>query len=362
MNKNYYCVIMAGGTGTRFWPLSKTKKPKQFLDILGTGKSLLQQTYDRFAKICPKENIYIVTNEIYTLLTKEQLPELSEKQILSEPVKRNTAPCIAYSNLKIKAENPDALIVTAPSDHLISDEKTFVNVILQCFNFVKKNNSLLTLGIKPSRPETGYGYIQKSDKNPDNFNSIFKVKSFTEKPDRETAEKFLESGEFLWNSGIFVWSLKSINSVFKQYLPDIYNLFSNTNALSSSDTEKEYINSIYSECESISIDNGIMEHADNVFVIPADFGWSDLGTWDSLYENNSKTITGNVFNTENVLSYNTKNTIIHIPENKILIIEGLENYIVAESENTLLICKRENEKKIREFVKDVEEKFGKNHI
>ena len=353
---------MAGGTGSRFWPLSKTKKPKQFLDILGTGKSLLQQTFSRFAKICPVENIYIVTNEIYTELTKEQLPELNNSQILSEPSKRNTAPCIAYSNLKIKAKNPDAVIVTAPSDHLILDETNFTEIIKHCFEFVKHNDSLLTLGIKPSRPETGYGYIQIGDEKHEGFNSIYKVKSFTEKPDKETAVKFIESNEFLWNSGIFVWSLKSINTAFKQYLPAVYELFSDTSVLETSEKENTFINEAYAECESISIDKGVMEHAENVYVIPSDFGWSDLGTWDSLYENSNLSKDGNVKNSEKILCFDTKNTIIHIPENKLIVIEGLQNYIVAESENTLLICKRDNEKKIREFVKDVEEKFGDEYI
>ena len=353
---------MAGGTGTRFWPLSKIEKPKQFLDILGTGRTLLQQTFDRFAEICPKENIYIVTNEIYIELTKEQLPEISENQILAEPQKRNTAPCIAYSNLKIKAVNPDALIVTAPSDHLILNQTNFTKVIKECFAFAEKTDSLLTLGINPSRPETGYGYIQKSDKNPEGFENIFKVKSFTEKPDRQTAEIFLKSGEFLWNSGIFIWSLKSINNAFKTYLPDIYKLFSDTSALSSPVAERLFTNEAYSECESISIDNGIMEHADNVYVMPADFGWSDLGTWDSLYENSRKNNDKNVINSDKVLCYNTKHSIIHVPEDKIVVAEGLENYIIAESGNTLLICKRDNEKKIREFVENVEEQFGEDYI
>lgn len=353
---------MAGGVGSRFWPLSKTEKPKQFLDILGTGRTLLQQTFNRFTKICPVENIYIVTNERYTELTKKQLPELNDNQILSEPAKRNTAPCIAYSNLKIKAENPNAVIVTAPSDHLILDENNFIEIIKQSFGFVEKYDNLLTLGIKPSRPETGYGYIQISDKIHKDYTSINKVKSFTEKPDKETAEKFLESGEFLWNSGIFVWSLKSINSAFKKYLPTVSELFSDVSAITSPEKENTFISEVYAECESISIDKGIMEHAENVYVMPSDFGWSDLGTWDSLYENNTKSKYGNVKNSKKILCYNTSNTIINIPDNKLIVVEGLQNYIIAESENTLLICKRDNEKKIREFVEDVEEKFGDKYI
>ncbi len=353
---------MAGGTGTRFWPLSKTRKPKQFLDILGTGKSLLRQTYERFARICPPENIYVVTNEIYTELTKEQLPELKYSQILSEPLKRNTAPCIAYSNLKIKSENPDALIVTAPSDHLVLNETEFIKIIRKSFDFVEQNNCLLTLGIKPSRPETGYGYIQKDDKNPENFPEIFKVKSFTEKPDRKTAEMFLESGEFLWNSGIFIWSLKSINKAFKSYLPDIFKLFSDTEKINTPEKEKNYINEVYSVCESISIDNGIMEHADNVYVLPSDFGWSDLGTWDSLYDNGKKDENGNVLNSDKILCYDTENSVINISGDKLLVVEGLKDYLIAEADNAILICRRDNEKRIRDFVKDVEEKTNGEFI
>lgn len=353
---------MAGGVGSRFWPLSKTKKPKQFLDILGTGRTLLQQTFDRFIRVCPKENIYIVTNEIYAKQVAEQLPEINQEQILSEPLRRNTAPCIAYSNLKIRQRNENAVIVVAPSDHLILNEDKFVDVIRKSFEFVSAGNSLLTLGINPTRPETGYGYIQISDNQPERFNYINKVKSFTEKPDRDTAEKFLESGEFFWNSGIFIWTLKSINKVFKKHLSDVERLFSNLDKISTPEKEKEYINESYSECKSISIDNGIMEHADNVFVYCTEFGWSDLGTWDSLYENSTKTGEGNVFSSDNILTYDTKNTIINVPDNKLIVVEGLEGYIIAESENTLMICKRDNEKKIREFVKDVEEKKGDNYI
>ena len=353
---------MAGGIGSRFWPISKTKKPKQFLDILGTGRTLLQQTFDRFIKICPKENIYIVTNEIYANQVAEQLPEISQEQILSEPLRRNTAPCIAYSNLKIKQRNENANIVVAPSDHLIINEDKFVEVIQKSFGFISANNCLLTLGINPTRPETGYGYIQISDNQPEGFNYINKVKSFTEKPDRDTAEKFLESGEFFWNSGIFIWSLKSINKAFKKHLPDVERLFSNIDKISTPEKEKIYINESYSECKIISIDNGIMEHADNVYVYCTEFGWSDLGTWDSLYENSTKTKEGNVFSSENILTYDTTNTIINVPDNKLIVVEGLEGYIIAESENTLMICKRDNEKKIREFVKDVEEKKGDSYI
>jgi len=353
---------MAGGVGSRFWPVSRAKKPKQFLDILGTGKSLIQQTYQRFSKICPPENILVVTNEIYVNELIKQLPEIKPGQILSEPSRRNTAPCIAYSNLKIKTLNPNANIIVAPSDHLILDEHKFIEVIKTSLEFVQETESLLTLGINPSRPETGYGYIQISEKRDEKFKEIYKVKNFTEKPNKETAEKFIESGEFFWNSGIFIWSLKNINRAFDKYLPDIADLFSDVKNISDSEKENHFIRKVYSECRNISIDNGIMEHADNVFVFPTEFGWSDLGTWDSLYENSLKNQEGNAFNVDNVLTYNTTNTLFNIPKNKLVVAEGLNDYLVAESDDILLICKRENEQKLREFVRDVEDQKGDDYL
>jgi mannose-1-phosphate guanylyltransferase len=353
---------MAGGVGSRFWPISRTRKPKQFLDILGTGKSLLRQTYERFINICPVENIYIVTNESYVDLVAEQLPELNRSQILGEPSRKNTAPCIAYANLKIRERNPDANIVVAPSDHLILKEEKFIDIISNCLDFASRTDSLLTLGINPTRPETGYGYIQIGDDKPEDNDFFNKVKSFTEKPDKKTAVKFLESGEFFWNSGIFIWSLKSITEAFKKYLPEINHLFSDISNIQSQEKEKTFIEETYSACQNISIDNGIMEHAENVYVHCTDIGWSDLGTWDSLYENSDKETDGNVLNSENILVYNTKNSIINISEDKLVVVEGLEDYILAESDNILMICKRDNEKKIRKFVKDVEDKKGEQYI
>lgn len=353
---------MAGGVGSRFWPISRTQKPKQFLDILGTGKSLLQQTFSRFEKICPTENIYIVTSEMYKEQVAEQLPQLHAEQILAEPARRNTAPCIAYSNLKIKSKNPDANIVVAPSDHLILDETKFVEVIKNSFEFVSKNDTLLTLGINPTRPETGYGYIQIDEEKPNDFSFINKVKSFTEKPNRETAEKFLESGEFVWNSGIFIWSLKSIDKAFDKFLPEIAQIFSNTENLTTIEKELNFVKEAYAECKNISIDNGIMEHAQNVYVFPTEFGWSDLGTWDSLYELSGKDDFGNASNSDNVLSYDTNNTLINVPKDKLVVVDGLDGYIIAESDNILMITKRDNEKKIREFVKDVEDKKGSEFV
>ncbi len=353
---------MAGGIGSRFWPVSRTKKPKQFLDILGVGQSLLQQTFNRFKHICPTENIFIVTNDIYVNTVAEQLPEINPAHILGEPSRRNTAPCIAYANAKIRAKNKDAVIVTAPSDHLILNENEFVEIIKSGLQFVSETDSLLTLGIKPTRPETGYGYIQSEDRSPENFDFISKVKSFTEKPDRETALKFIESGEFFWNSGIFLWSLKSIDIAFKKHLPDVNALFERITPGMDRAEEIQKIKVCYAECQNISIDKGIMEHADNVFIFPSDFGWSDLGTWDSLYENSTKTEHGNVLNSDNVLCYDSQNCIVNIPKTKLLVIEGLENYIIAESEDVLMICKRDNEKRIRDFVNDVEEKKGEIYI
>ncbi len=352
MNENNYCVIMAGGVGSRFWPISRTEKPKQFLDILGTGKTLLRQTFDRFVRVCSTENIYIVTNAEYTEIVKEILPEISYNQILSEPMRRNTAPCIAYANLKIREKNKNAKIVVAPSDHLILNEDKFIDVIKESFDFVEKNDGLLTLGITPHRPETGYGYIQIDDAY-EGESSIQKVKTFTEKPDRQTAEAFLKSGEFFWNSGIFIWSLASIDKAFDEFLPDITKLFSQNIDISTPEKEFEFIKETYSECKNVSIDKGIMEHAENVFVYCTEFGWSDLGTWDSLYEESEKDENGNAILGENILTYETTNTVINVPKEKLVVVQGMDDYIIAESDDILLICKKNDEKKIRQFVNDV---------
>ncbi len=365
MNPNNYCVIMAGGIGSRFWPLSRTPKPKQFLDILGVGKTLLQQTVARFSQICPTENIIIVTNEIYAEIVQEQLPQISQNQILSEPLRRNTAPCIAYANMKIKASNPNALIITAPSDHIILDENEFVRIMKKSLDFVKANDGLLTLGINPTRPETGYGYIQVNNKvSAETDRDIKQIKTFTEKPDRATAMTFIESGEFLWNSGIFIWSLESITKAFNKYQPDIASLFNpqDPSVLTNLEAEKAFIKDAYGECKNISIDHGIMEHADNLYVLAADFGWSDLGTWDALFEISEKNEENNVLSHDNILTYDTRDTIINLSDDKFAVIQGLENYIVAESDNLILICKRDNEKQIRNFINDVKMKRGENYV
>jgi mannose-1-phosphate guanylyltransferase len=362
MQSNNFCVIMAGGIGSRFWPFSRTSRPKQFLDILGTGKTLLQQTYDRFSKIMPPENILVVTNKIYADIVKEQIPEIPEQNILLEPFRRNTAPCIAFANYKILKQNPNANIVVAPSDHLIIKEEEFLRVVEEGLNFVAKEDALLTLGIKPSRPETGYGYIQiHHDKDFEKkYPQFNKVKTFTEKPDYEMAKVFQESGEFFWNSGLFFWSLKTILAAFEQSLPDVNFLFKEGIEIYNTKEEENFIEEIYSRCKSISIDYGIMENAKNVFVLQSDFGWSDLGTWGSMYEHSFKDNFGNHVKGENVFTYNTENCIINTTNNKCVVIQGLADFIVVDSDEILLICKKKDEQQIKQFVSDVKLKLGES--
>lgn len=362
MNKNYYCVIMAGGIGSRFWPLSKTSKPKQYLDILGTGKTFIQETFSRFEKICPVENIYIVTNANYKDITLEQLPQIKADQLILEPARKNTAPCIAYASYKIQKINPNATIVVAPSDHLILKQDEFINVINKGLDFAEKNNSLLTLGIKPSRPETGYGYIQINSEEITFAYDIHKVKTFTEKPNLDLAKVFFESGEFYWNSGIFIWSVTCILEAFENYLPDINYSFKNKYETLNTPAELYAIQTIYSECKNISIDFGVMEKADNVYVLCSDFGWSDIGTWGSLYENCAKDENKNAINSDNIFIYDTSNCLINIPKEKLVVIQGLDDYVVAEADNVLLICKREKEQEIKQYVNDVKREKGESYI
>ncbi len=360
---NTYCVIMAGGIGSRFWPLSKTTMPKQFLDIQGVGRTFLQQTYDRLKKICPDENFYVVTSVGYKDLVMSQLPEISESQVLLEPLRRNTAPCVAYASYKIKTINPDATIIVAPSDHHIQHEDHFLEVIKQGLDFVNQNDALLTLGITPSRPETGYGYIQiESDKSVGANESLHKVKTFTEKPDLQLAKIFLESGEFFWNSGIFIWSLKSILKAFETHLSSVSELFEKGEKLYGTVNEVPFLNKTYSECQNVSIDYGIMEKAGNVYVLCSDFGWSDLGTWGSLYENSDKDTEGNVVSGENVMLYGSKNCIVNMPDKKLVVLHGLDGYIVVESEGTLMVCRKEDEQQIRQFVNDVRMNKGESFV
>lgn len=364
MNINNYCVIMAGGQGSRFWPLSRVDKPKQFLDILGTGKTLLQQTFNRFINTCPIENIFIVTNKNYKDLVLQQIPQIKQENILLEPLRRNTAPCIAYANHKIMQQNNNANIIVAPSDHLILNEQEFIKVVNNALDYTSKHEALVTLGIKPSRPETGYGYIQisSSGKNKNEKIGITKVKTFTEKPESDMAKIFFESGEFYWNSGIFIWTIKSIQKAFELYLPDVNDLFVKGIGKYNTDNEVDFIDQTYSECRNISIDYGIIEKAKNVYVLCADFGWSDLGTWGSLYENSPKDENNNALISGDVLTYGTSECIINLPDDKLTVIQGLKDYIVVESEGILLICNKDDEQKIRQFVNDVKAKKGESMI
>ncbi|GAB6012006.1 mannose-1-phosphate guanylyltransferase [Viscerimonas tarda] len=358
-NKNSYCVIMGGGIGSRFWPFSREAKPKQFLDFFGTGHSLLRLTFDRFKKILPAENIFIVTNEAYDELIRKDLPELDPSQILFEPIRRNTAPCIAYATYHINAINPNANIVVAPSDHLILKEDEFVSVIQNALEFVERNPMLLTLGIKPSRPETGYGYIQVSEET---VNDVPKVKVFTEKPNFELAKVFCESGEFLWNSGLFIWNIKTIMQALHDYLPDITNLFDQGSELFNTPAEKEFINERFLSCPNISIDYGVMEKAPNSCVMAADFGWSDLGTWGSLHEVSEKDKNANAGLICDSIFIDSSDNIVAAPSGKLAVIQGLNGYIVAESDNVLLICKKEDEQRIKSFVADAKLKYGQEYI
>lgn len=347
---------MAGGVGARFWPMSRANRPKQFIDILGTGQTLIQGTYKRFRELIPASNVYVVTSEEYFDLVREQLPELDDSQILLEPARRNTAPCIAYANARILKDNPDANIVVAPSDHLITKETEFLRIIQEGLDFVSKSDVLLTIGIKPSRPETGYGYIQiKEGKT---GIGIQKVKTFTEKPNLEMAKVFVESGEFFWNSGIFLWSLKSIQQSFAKNLSDIDVLFRQGLEFYGTDTERLFIQKAYAECRSISIDYGVMEKAENVYVFCADLGWSDLGTWGSLYEHSEKDEEANVLIGGSILSQENKKCVIHTAPGKVVVVRGLNDYLVVDTDNCLLILPKAEEQSIREVVDDVKLNFG----
>ena len=365
MNKNDYCVIMAGGIGSRFWPLSRTSTPKQFIDILGTGQSLIQMTFNRFKHIIPVENILVVTNQDYRELVIKHLPELPANNILCEPLRKNTAPCIAYANYRINAVNPDANIIVAPSDHLIVKEVEFLRMINQGLRLVEKEDAMLTLGIKPSRPETGYGYIQVKKETPQEYKEqgFHKVKTFTEKPNIDMAKVFCESGDFYWNSGIFLWSLKTIRKEFETHLPDVDSLFAEGRQVYNTPDEEAFITGIYPRCNNISIDYGVMEKARNVFVLPADIGWSDLGTWGSMYEHSNHDKQNNaVTNPSHTFLYKVKDSIVSIPKNKIAVVQGLQDFIIVDSHDALLICHKKDEQMIRDYVNEMKMKFGDKYI
>ncbi len=351
MPQDNYCIIMGGGIGSRFWPSSRADKPKQFLDIFGTGRSLLKMTFDRFSSFIPKENILIVTNAHYKDLVLEQLPEIKPEQVLLEPMRRNTAPCIAYACYHIRAKSPNANIIVSPADHLILDEPKFVAAAQKALAYTKENQELVTLGIRPSRPETGYGYIQmKKEKDETDFR---KVKVFTEKPSLEFAKAFVESGDFLWNSGMFVWHINAILTAFERHLPEIYDLFNDGKETFATEQETDFINDAFPRCPSVSIDYGVMEKAENVIVLPVEFGWADLGTWGSLYELKEKDEQENVSVRGKAAFYEAKGNLVSMEDpNELVVVQGIDDCIITQSDRVLLICKREEEQRIKEFMNE----------
>jgi mannose-1-phosphate guanylyltransferase len=348
---NVYVVIMAGGIGSRFWPKSRSANPKQFLDILNTGKTLIQLTYERFLPIVREENIYVVTADDYEGLVKEQLPDLTDDQILKEPVRRNTAPCITYACDKIYQRDPNATVIISPADHLILNEDRFLTVISKCLDFVSDNGVLVTLGLKPTKPATGYGYIQYLDES--KTGEFFKVKTFTEKPSIEIARTFIKSGDFLWNSGMFVWKAKTIIEAIRKYLPEIGDAFKNGATYYNTAGEEAFIKEAYSQCTNISIDYGVMEKADNVYTIPAQFGWSDVGSWGSLYEAYEHDYLGNAVAGKNVKIYDSANNMIMVPQNKLVVVQGLRDFCVIDTGDVLLICEKQQEQEIRQITVDL---------
>ncbi|HET9505586.1 MAG TPA: mannose-1-phosphate guanylyltransferase [Hymenobacter sp.] len=354
-----YLVVMAGGIGSRFWPFSRTQHPKQFHDVMGVGRSMLQLTVDRFRGICPPENVFVVTNRDYVALVQQHLPDLPADQILGEPIGRNTAPCIAYASYRIAQRDPQATIIVSPADHAVLREEEFRRLIQEAVAAARQHEVLLTLGIQPSRPDTGYGYIQYMDTEGHRlpgFN-LYKVKTFTEKPNLELARMFLESGDFLWNSGLFVWRAATIIEAFHRSLNDIAEVFEEGKHELGTPREAASIDGAYARCRNISIDFGIMEKADNVYVLPADIGWSDLGTWDSLHRVGQPDAARNVIDGD-VILYDTQDCIIKTPHERLVVVQGLEGYIVAEYDNVLLICQRSEEQRVKDFVADVKAKKG----
>ncbi len=356
-----YCVIMCGGVGSRFWPYSREERPKQFIDFLGTGRTLLQMSFDRIRAVVPAENVIILTNSRYTDLVREQLPELESHQILAEPARRNTAPCIAWAAWHIAARDPEASMIVTPSDHVITREAEFEKAIRAGFEFVEHRNALLTLGIEPTRPETGYGYIQVGEHIDGEIN---RVKTFTEKPDLELAKVFLSTGEFFWNSGIFLWSADSIRKAMRAYAPDIAAVFDSTpdDTYLDADAEREFIASAFPACMSISIDFAVMEKADNVYVETVHFGWNDLGTWSALYDMSPKNSEANVTQNCSVLAYNSRGNIFAVRGDKLIVVDGLEDYIIADADGVLLICPKAREQRIKQMVNDAKVKFGEKYL
>lgn len=360
MNKHHYVAIMAGGVGSRFWPQSRIGYPKQFLDVLNTGKSLIRWTFERYAEFIPLENIFVVTSEEYVLIVEEQLPELSCENIVAEPSRKNTAPCVAYISFKLLQKDPEALLIVAPSDHIILNNENFRKASFEALNFVKSIESLVTLGIKPSHPNTGYGYIQHEGNAM--VADIYKVITFTEKPSLELAKDFLASGDFLWNSGIFVWHVRTVLKAFKKYQPEMFELFDSEKENLNTANEKVAISRIYSLCTNVSIDFAIMEKANNVYVIPSSFGWSDLGTWNSAYDNIEKDCLGNAVAGENVMVIDSTKCMVAANTEKLLVLQGLDDFIVVDTPDVLLICQKQKEQSIKQYVAAVRTNRGDKYL
>jgi mannose-1-phosphate guanylyltransferase len=360
MNKHHYVAVMAGGIGSRFWPMSRTSFPKQFLDILGTGKTLIQQTFERYSKLVPAENIFVVTASEYVGILKKQLPDLKDENILAEPYRKNTAPCIAYIAFKLMKKDPKAVMMAAPADNLILDTNEFIKTGKKALGFVDHINALVTIGIKPTYPNTGYGYIQHEtmETAPD----VFKVKTFTEKPNLELAKTFIASGDFLWNAGIFTWKVKNIIAALEKFEPELYELFAAEKEHFNTEREKDIIEAIYPQCTNISIDFAVMEKADNVYVIPASFKWSDLGTWNSAWENKEKDYFGNAVVGKHVMVVDANNCMVHVPDNKLVLLQGLKDYIVVDTKDVLLICKKDKEQEIKDYVAEVKRNKGEKYL
>ena len=359
MNKNYYAILMAGGVGSRFWPVSTQDFPKQFHDMLGTGETLIQKTFNRLSNIIPKENIFILTNERYNNLVFEQLPEVTKRQVVLEPAMRNTAPCILYASLKIQKENPNAIMIVAPSDHWIEDEKAFVNNVQQTFDFCSQNDALMTLGIQPTFPNTGYGYIEFDKKSSD---AIKTVNQFREKPDYETAKTFLEQGNFLWNAGIFMWSVSSVVKAFQNNQPELYQLFEKGITVYNTDLEDDFISDNYGKSENISVDYAIMEKSKNVYVLPATFDWNDLGTWGSLYDKIADGKKDNAVVNARTLIKDASGNMIRSTKGKIVVVDGLHDFIIVDKEDVLLIFPKEKEQDIKQLRQNVKDTFGDQYV
>lgn len=356
MNKKNYVAIMAGGIGSRFWPMSRANYPKQFLDILGTGKTLIQQTFDRYSQLVPSENIFVITAKEYVDIVHQQLPSLPQENILAEPSRKNTAPCIAYIAFKLFQKDPDGLMIASPADHLILDQPAFLETAQKALHFVDHINALVTIGIKPTHPNTGYGYIQHEDAEV--APGIYKVKTFTEKPNLELAKTFISSGDFLWNAGIFTWKIKNIIHAFENHLPEMHEVFAAEKDLFNTPSEPEALERIYPQCTNISIDFGIMEKAANVYVIPASFEWSDLGTWNSAWQNMERDYYHNAVVGKHVMVFDSLNSMVHVPDNKLVLLQGLEDFIIVDTPDVLLICKKEKEQEIKDYLAEVKRNKG----